>query len=125
MNYFDEQTTISFDDKNNQELIEKQLYQDYLRNNGLTNNNSKIAHYRIQKILENPKLYLAIKQLPKLEKDVFCLAILRNQNLKNICSLLKISKSQAIETKNLALKHFIENVQKIQTNNNTVDTENE
>ncbi len=120
MNYFDEENTedeISIDDKNNHELIEKQMYQDYLRKENLTSKKDTIANKRIEMFLKDKNFYLAIKKLPLLERRIFLLFVIKNQTLNDICSLLKISKTQALTLKRKSIRHFIKNLKKIQKNN--------
>ena len=83
MNYFDNETAeheISFDDENNHELIEKQMYQDYLRKENLTSTKDNIVNKRIEMFLKDKNFYMAIKSLPKLERRVFLLFVIKNQN---------------------------------------------
>ena len=120
MNYFDEENTedeISIDDKNNHELIEKQMYQDYLRKENLTSKKDTIANKRIEMFFKDKNFYLAIKKLPLLERRIFLLFVIKNQTLNDICSLLKISKTQALTLKRKSIRHFIKNLKKIQKNN--------
>lgn len=118
MNYFDNETAedeISFDDENNHELIEKQMYQDYLKKENLTSTKDNIVNKRIEKFLKDKNFYIAIKSLPKLERRVFLLFVIKNQNLNKVCEVLKISKIQALKLKRQSITHFI----KIIKNNNS------
>lgn len=120
MNYFDNETTeneISFDDENNHELIEKQMYQDYLRKENLTSTKDNIVNKRIEMFLKDKNFYMAIKSLPKLERRVFLLFVIKNQNLNKVCEVLKISKIQALKLKRQSITHFIKNLKSIKNNN--------
>lgn len=120
MNYFDNETAedeISFDDENNHELIEKQMYQDYLRKENLTSTKDNIVNKRIEMFLKDKNFYMAIKSLPKLERRVFLLFVIKNQNLNKVCEVLKISKIQALKLKRQSITHFIKNLKSIKNNN--------
>lgn len=120
MNYFDNgiaKNEISIDDENNHELIEKQMYQDYLRKENLTSTKDTIVNKRIEMFLKDKNFYLAIKKLPLLERRVFLLFVIKNQTLNDVCSLLKISKIQALTLKRKSIKLFIKNLKNIQKNN--------
>ncbi len=115
MNYFDNE--ISLDDENNHELIEKQMYQDYLRKENLISTKDTLVNKRIEMFLKDKNFYLVIKKLPLLERRVFLLFVIKNQTLNDICSLLKISKTQALMLKRKSIRHFIKNLKNIQKNN--------
>lgn len=120
MNYFDEENTedeISIDNENNHELIEKQMYQDYLRKENLTSTKDTIVNKRIEMFLKDKNFYLAIKKLPLLERRVFLLFVIKNQTLNDICSSLKISKTQALMLKRKSIRLFIKNLKNIKKNN--------
>lgn len=120
MNYFDNETTengISLDNENNHELIEKQMYQDYLRKENLTSTKDNIVNKRIKIFLKDKNFYMAIKSLPKLERRVFLLFVIKNQNLNKVCEALKISKIQALKLKRQSITHFIKNLKSIKNNN--------
>lgn len=120
MNYFDEKVTedeISFDDENNQKQIEKQMYQNYLRKENLIDTKNEIVNKQAEMFIKDKNLYLAMKQLPDLERKVFVLSVISNKKLDDICKMLKISKNQVLKLKKKSTKHFIRNLKSVSKNN--------
>lgn len=111
MNYFEE---ISFDNPNNQKLIEKQLYQNYLRNS-IDIPKDKFIYVEIdinhlENIFTKKVYYEAMKSLSNIEKQILYLFVCEKKSLKQISKILKLSKKEVSILKDLAIKHFKDNV---------------
>lgn len=119
MNYFEE---ISLDNLDNEELIEQQEYQDYLRKQNEID--TKEDKY-IERFLNNTIFVQSLKMLPDLEKKVFFLTILKNLPLNHICNKLKLTRTEVNNLKEISYKHFMENVYKLKKSANKVGENNE
>lgn len=119
MNYFEE---VSLDNLDNEELIEEQEYQDYLRKpNEIDTKEDKY----IERFLNNTIFVKALKMLPDLEKKVFFLAIIKNFPLNRICEKLKLTRAEVNNLKEISYKHFMQNVYKLKKSANKVGENNE
>lgn len=118
MNYFDE---ISLDNPDNEELLEQQYYQDYLRKQ----NEIDTEEIFIERFLKNKYCVPALKKLPDLEKRVFFLAVIKNQTLDSICKSLNLSRVEVTKLKETAYKHFKENLRELKNSSNKVGGNNE
>lgn len=119
MNYFEE---ISLDNLDNEELIEQQQYQDYLRKQNEID--TKEDKY-IEKFLNNTIFVQSLKMLSDLEKKVFFLAIIKNLPLNHICEKLKLTRAEVNNLKEISYKHFMQNVCKLKKSANKVGENNE
>ena len=119
MNYFEE---VSLDNLDNEELIEQQQYQDYLRKQNEID--TKENQY-IERFLNNTIFVQSLKMLPDLEKKVFFLTILKNLPLNHICDKLKLTRVEVNNLKEISYKHFMENVYKLKKSANKVGENNE
>lgn len=61
---------------------------------------------RLEIILKNEIYTNALRKLPKKERSMFIMAILRNDTLEYSCKILNISKKEALELENNSIKHF-------------------
>lgn len=118
MNYFDE---ISLDNQDNEELLEQQYYQDYLRKQNEIDTQEKF----IERFLRNQLCVLALKRLPDLEKRVFFLAVIKKQTLNSICESLNLSKVEVSKLKQISYQHFVENLKELKKSSNKVGGNNE
>lgn len=119
MNYFEE---ISLDNLDNEELIEQQQYQDYLRKqNEIDTKENKY----IERFLNNRLFIQSLKMLPDLEKKVFFLAIIKNLPLNHICEKLKLTRAEVNNLKEKSYTHFTQNVCKLKKSANKVGENNE
>ena len=119
MNYFEE---ISLDNLDNEELIEQQQYQDYLRKQNEID--TKEDKY-IERFLNNTIFVQSLKMLPDLEKKVFFLAIIKNLTLNYICEKLKLTRAEVNKLKENSYKHFTQNVCELKKSANKVGENNE
>lgn len=119
MNYFEE---ISLDNLDNEEQIEEQQYQDYLRKQNEID--TKEDQY-IERFLNNTIFVQSLKLLPDLEKKVFFLAIIKNLPLNHICQKLKLTRVEVNKLKENSYKHFTQNVCKLKKSANKVGENNE
>lgn len=119
MNYFEE---VSLDNLDNEELIEQQQYQDYLRKQNEID--TKEDKY-IERFLNNTIFVKALKMLPDLEKKVFFLAIIKNFPLNHICEKLKLTRTEVNTLKEKSYTHFTQNVCKLKKSENKVGENNE
>lgn len=72
---------------------------------------------RLEIILTNKIYTEALRKLPKKERSMFTMAVIRNDTLEHSCRALNISKKEAIELENKAIKHFLNNVIKFFSTN--------
>lgn len=119
MNYFEE---ISLDNLDNEEVIEEQQYQDYLRKQKEID--TKEDKY-IERFLNNTIFVKALKMLPDLEKKVFFLAILKNFPLNRICEKLKLTRTEVNNLKETSYKKFTQNVYNLKNSDNKGGENNE
>ena len=119
MNYFEE---VSLDNLDNEELIEQQQYQDYLRKQNEID--TKEDKY-IERFLNNTIFVKALKMLPNLEKKVFFLAIIKNLPLNHICKKLKLTRTEVNTLKEKSYTNFTQNVCKLKKSENKVGENNE
>ena len=119
MNYFEE---VSLDNLDNEEQIEQQQYQDYLRKQNEID--TKEDKY-IERFLNNTIFVQSLKMLPNLEKKVFFLAILKNLPLNHICEKLKLTRAEVNKLKENSYEHFTQNVCKLKKSTNKVGETNE
>ena len=117
MRYFRKITNdkvISLDDMKNRDIIESQLYQDYLRKSLIdTEENCKsIDMEHLENIFTNEIYYRAMKTIPPIEKKVLYLSFCENLSLGDICKTLKKSRAEIIQIKAEAIKHFKKNAEK-------------
>ena len=119
MNYFEE---VSLDNLDNEELIEQQQYQDYLRKQNEID--TKENQY-IERFLNNTIFVQSLNMLPDLEKKVFFLTILKNLPLNHICEKLKLTRAEVNNLKEISYKHFMQNVYKLKKSANKVGENNE
>lgn len=120
MSYFDE---ISLDNLDNEELIEQQHYQDYLRKQNVIDTEENEIF--MEKFLKSKLCVLALKQLPDLEKRVFFLSVIKKEKLNSICESLNLSKVEVSKLKQIASQHFIENLKELKNSSNKVGGNNE
>lgn len=80
---------------------------------------------RLEIILTNEIYTEAFRSLPKKERSMFTMAILRNDTLEHSCKTLNVSKKEAVELESKAIKHFLNNVKKLSSINNEGDDFNE
>lgn len=73
---------------------------------------------RLEVILTNEIYTEAFRTLPKKERSMFTMAILRNDTLEHSCRALNISKKEAVELESKSIKHFLNNVKKLSAINN-------
>lgn len=73
---------------------------------------------RLEIIFKNEIYTNALRKLPKKERSMFIMAILRNDTLEYSCKTLNISKKEVLELENNSIKHFLSNVKKLSTTNN-------
>lgn len=73
---------------------------------------------RLEIILTNEIYTKAFRKLPKKERSMFTMAVLRNDTLEHSCKTLNISKKEAVELESKSIKHFLNNVKKLYAINN-------
>lgn len=67
----------------------------------------------LEKAFTNKKHYLAMKILPLQKKEVLYYSIIKNYSLNKISELMKLSKKEIIQLKEIAIADFKENLKKI------------
>lgn len=120
MKYFDETITedeISLDDKSNRELVEKQVYQDYLRTNENVCKQNSFDNKHLEKAFTNKTYRKAMKNISQDEKDVLYFYVVECKSLKDVCEELNKSKCEVLRLKKLAVKHFKNNLAKYKNTN--------
>lgn len=100
---------LSFDNANDKLEIEKELYQQSMREKNIE---KCVDRNHLENIFTNEIYYKAMKDIPKIEKQILYFCIYDSKPLNEICKILKISKTEIIKLKSLAIKHFKENVEK-------------
>lgn len=73
---------------------------------------------RLEIILTNEIYTEALRKLPKKERSMFAMTVIRNDTLERSCKILNISKNEALELENNSIKHFLSNIKKLSTTNN-------
>ncbi len=71
---------------------------------------------RLEIILTNEIYTNSLRKLPKIERSMFTMAIIRNDTLEHSCKVLNISKKEALEIESKAIKHFLNNIKKLSSN---------
>lgn len=104
---------FSLDNKKNKNFIDYLIYQKYLRELTTNNFERKIDINHLENIFNNPIYYLAMKCVPLRERQVLYLNICENEKLNNICKRLKLTPKKVIRLRSNGIKHFKENVEKI------------
>lgn len=104
----------SFDSPNDarkiQRKLEKEEYQNYLRNK---NKGIKSVSYKhLEDVFTNEIHYEAMKRLPLIEKQALFVAVFESSDLEKACSDMKMTKTEVIEIKTKAINHFKDNVKK-------------
>jgi DNA-directed RNA polymerase specialized sigma subunit len=72
---------------------------------------------RLEIILTNEIYTKALRKLPKNERSIFIMAIIRNDTLEHSCKVLNLSKKEALQLEDNAIKHFLNNVKKLSSTN--------
>lgn len=108
---------FSLDDKKNKNFFDYLSYRKYLRELSSKNTNRKIDINHLENIFNNPQYYLAMKHVPLKERQVLYLNICENAKLNNICKRLKISKKKVLILRSNGIRHFKENLEKINQKN--------
>lgn len=111
MNYFNPKIKkkLSFDNANDNLEIEKELYQQSMREKTAE---KFVDKNHLENIFTNEIYYKAMKDIPKIEKQILYFCIYDSKPLDEVCKILKMSKIEIIKLKSLAMKHFKENVEK-------------
>ena len=102
----------SFDNPRDQTKIEKNTYQEYLRNNQKDIEN--VDYKRLEEIFTNDIYYKAMKEIPLKEKYAIYLVVLDGCNLEKVCSEMKVSRKEIIEIKTKGINRFKKNIEKYQ-----------
>lgn len=107
---FSKLRNYSFDNPRDEKKIEKEIYQNYLRNEnkGIEN----VSYKHLEEIFTNEIHYEAMKKLPLIEKQALFVAVFECSDLEKACSDMKMSRTEVIEIKTNAINHFKENVKK-------------
>ena len=100
---------LSFNDTKDNIEIEKEIYQQFLRNK--ITDTKDITANNFENIFTTEIYYKSMKNLPVLEKQILYLYFYDNKTLNEICKILKRSKSENVKLKSLAISHFKENVE--------------
>ncbi len=79
----------------------------------------------LENIFEDETYYLAMKQVPLLEKQVLYLSYVKNIKLNDICRILKLQKKQVISLRAKGLNHFRNNLDMLYKTNYRGDTKND
>lgn len=101
---------LSINDTKDYLEIEKELYQQFLRDSKINTKNISLNNF--ENIFTNEIYYKSMKSLPILEKQILYLYFYDGKNLSEICKILKKSKTEIVKLKALAICHFKENVTK-------------
>ena len=101
---------LSFNNPKDKFELDKISYQNYQREQSSKEKIIDMNH--LENAFQNEIYYMAMKEVPPKEKRVLYLAIVEASDLENVCEILKVSKSEAIEIKTKGIKHFKENVEK-------------
>ena len=114
MNYFDlrnkRKKKLSFNNLKDNKEIEKELYQKYLRANKTKEKYVDSEH--LENIFTNEIYYRAMKEIPKIEKQILYMSVYEYRTLNEICKTLKKTKREVKDLREKAVKHFKENVKK-------------
>ena len=114
MNYFDlrnkQKKKLSFNNLKDNKEIEKELYQKYLRANETKEKYVDSEH--LENIFTNEIYYRAMKEIPKIEKQILYMSVYEYRTLNEICKILKKTKREVKDLREKAVKHFKENVKK-------------
>ena len=94
MNYFDlrnkRKKKLSFNNLKDNKEIEKELYQKYLRANKTKEKYVDSEH--LENIFTNEIYYRAMKEIPKIEKQILYMSVYEYRTLNEICKILKKTK---------------------------------
>ena len=93
-----------------QKKLEKEEYQNYLRNENKRIEDVNYKH--LEEIFKNEIHYEAMKKLPLIEKQALFVAVFECSDLERACLDMKKTKTEVIEIKTKAINHFKENVRK-------------
>ncbi|MBQ7410032.1 MAG: hypothetical protein IJW20_01455 [Clostridia bacterium] len=98
------------DTKRIQRKLEKEEYQNFLRNKnkGIEN----VSYKHLEDVFTNEIYYEAMKKLPLIEKQALFVAVFESSDLEKACSDMKMTKKEVIEIKTKAINHFKDNVKK-------------
>ena len=93
-----------------QKKLEKEEYQNFLRNKnkGIEN----VSYKHLEEVFTNEIHYEAMKKLPLIEKQALFVAVFECSDLEKACSDMKMNRTEVIEIKTNAINHFKENVRK-------------
>lgn len=100
----------SFDNPRDKKRIDKEIYNDYLRNEnkGIEN----VGYKHLEEVFTNEIHYEAMKKLPLIEKQALFVAVFECSDLEKACSDMKMTKKEVIKIKTKAINHFKDNVKK-------------
>lgn len=108
---------FSLDNPKSKNFFDNLMYQKYLKELTSKNSSKEIDITHLENIFNNPLYYFAMKKVPKLEKKVLYLNICENGKLDNICKQLKLSRKQVINLREKGIKHFKDNLKKLEKEN--------
>lgn len=100
----------SFDNPRDEKKIEKNTYQNYLRNKNKRIEN--VGYKHLEEIFTNEIHYEAMKKLPLIEKQALFVAVFECSDIEKACNDMEKTKREVIEIKTNAINHFKENVRK-------------
>lgn len=114
MSYFDlrnkQKKKLSFNNLKDNKEIERELYQKFLRTKEETEKYVDSEH--LENVFTNEIYYRAMKEIPKIEKQILYLSVYEYKTLNEICKTLKKTKREVKDLRENAVKHFRENIQK-------------
>lgn len=118
MSYFDlrnkQKKKLSFNNLKDNKEIERELYQKFLRTKEETEKYVDSEH--LENVFTNEIYYRAMKEIPKIEKQILYLSVYEYKTLNEICKTLKKTKREVKDLREKAVKHFRENIQKYEKN---------
>ena len=98
------------DTKRIQRKLEKEEYQNFLRNKN--KRIESVSYKHLEDVFTNEIYYEAMKKLPLIEKQALFVAVFESSDLEKACSDMKMTKKEVIEIKTKAINHFKDNVKK-------------
>lgn len=118
MSYFDlrnkQKKKLSFNNLKDNKEIERELYQKFLRTK--EEKEKYVDSEHLENVFTNEIYYRAMKEIPKIEKQILYLSVYEYKTLNEICKTLKKTKREVKDLRENAVKHFRENIQKYEKN---------